>query len=120
MDVKRESSLAELQAEIQYSFADAALLERCMTHISYERSQRDGHNEVLEFLGDAVLDLAVSELLIRQYPERNEGDLSRMRAGLVVPIIGLMRAGWRRSQAIAMISRATPRWRATESMVSRR
>jgi ribonuclease-3 len=83
MDVKRESSLAELQAEIQYSFADAALLERCMTHISYERSQRDGHNEVLEFLGDAVLDLAVSELLIRQYPERNEGDLSRMRAGLV-------------------------------------
>jgi ribonuclease-3 len=83
MDVKRESSLAELQAEIQYSFADAALLERCMTHISYERSQRDGHNEVLEFLGDAVLDLAVSELLIRQYPERNEGDLSRMRAALV-------------------------------------
>ena len=54
-----------------------------MTHVSYERSQKDGHNEVLEFLGDAVLDLAISELLIRHYPERSEGDLSRMRAGLV-------------------------------------
>jgi ribonuclease-3 len=54
-----------------------------LTHVSFERSQKDGHNEVLEFLGDAVLDLAVSELLIRHYPERSEGDLSRMRAGLV-------------------------------------
>ncbi|MGH7929704.1 MAG: ribonuclease III, partial [Candidatus Binatia bacterium] len=59
-DVNRESLLAELQVELQYSFADAALLARCMTHVSYERSQKDGHNEVLEFLGDAVLDLAIS------------------------------------------------------------
>jgi len=58
-------------------------LARCLTHVSYERSQKEGHNEVLEFLGDAVLDLAISELLIRRYPERSEGDLSRMRAGLV-------------------------------------
>jgi ribonuclease-3 len=81
--VKRESSLTQLQVELRYSFADARLLARCLTHISFGDSQKDGHNEVLEFLGDAVLDLAVSELLIRRYPERSEGDLSRMRAGLV-------------------------------------
>jgi len=81
--VKLEPSLTQLQGELGYTFADAALLARCLTHVSYERSQSDGHNEVLEFLGDAVLDLAVSELLIRHYPERSEGDLSRMRAGLV-------------------------------------
>ena len=81
--MKREASLTQLQAELRYTFADTALLARCLTHVSSERSQKDGHNEVLEFLGDAVLDLAVSELLIRHYPERSEGDLSRMRAGLV-------------------------------------
>jgi ribonuclease-3 len=81
--MKREASLTQLQAELGHRFADAALLARCLTHVSYERSQKDGHNEVLEFLGDAVLDLAISELLIRHYPERSEGDLSRMRAGLV-------------------------------------
>ena len=81
--VKQEPSLTQLQGELGYSFADPALLERCLTHVSHERSQSDGHNEVLEFLGDAVLELAVSELLIRRYPERSEGDLSRMRAGLV-------------------------------------
>jgi ribonuclease-3 len=81
--VKQEFSLTQLQGELGYSFADPTLLLRCLTHVSYESSQTDGHNEVLEFLGDAVLDLAVSELLIRHYPERSEGDLSRMRAGLV-------------------------------------
>jgi ribonuclease-3 len=41
------------------------------------------HNETLEFLGDAVLDLAISDLLMRRFPGRSEGDLSRMRASLV-------------------------------------
>jgi ribonuclease III len=81
--VKRESSLKQLQSELGYTFTDSALLARSLTHVSYERSLGEGHNEVLEFLGDAVLDLAVSELLIRHYPEKSEGDLSRMRAGLV-------------------------------------
>jgi ribonuclease III len=81
--VKPESSLIRLQSDLGYSFRDQALLARCLTHVSYEQSQHDGHNEVLEFLGDAVLDLAVSELLLRRHPERSEGDLSRMRAGLV-------------------------------------
>jgi ribonuclease-3 len=66
-----------------YNFTDPALLVRSLTHVSYERKKQDAHNEVLEFLGDAVLDLAISDLLIRRYPTRSEGDLSRMRAALV-------------------------------------
>jgi ribonuclease-3 len=81
--VKPEPSFTQLQSDLGYRFADAALLARCLTHVSSERAAKDGHNEVLEFLGDAVLDLAISELLIRYYPQRSEGDLSRMRAGLV-------------------------------------
>jgi ribonuclease-3 len=81
--VKRESSLTQLESGLGYAFASPALLARCLTHVSYEGGKSEGHNEVLEFLGDAVLDLAVSELLIERYPERSEGDLSRMRAGLV-------------------------------------
>src|SRR5512143_3811684 len=75
--------LVRLQQELGYSFSDPALLVRSLTHVSYERKKEDAHNEVLEFLGDAVLDLAISDLLIRRYPTRSEGDLSRMRAALV-------------------------------------
>lgn len=56
---------------------------RCLTHVSYGRGKGSGHNETLEFLGDAVLDLAVSDLLMRRFPEKSEGDLSKMRASLV-------------------------------------
>src|SRR5918999_4174475 len=81
--LKTASQLNLLQAELGYTFKDPALLLRCLTHVSYDRQKSEGHNEVLEFLGDAVLDLAVSDLLIRHNPEKSEGDLSRMRAGLV-------------------------------------
>jgi len=72
-----------LQQELGYSFADPTLLSRALTHVSHERENGAGHNEVLEFLGDAVLDLAVSDLLMRRFPARSEGDLSKMRAALV-------------------------------------
>jgi ribonuclease-3 len=78
-----KSQFAALQKELGYQFTDAALLLRAHTHVSHERDDGAGHNEVLEFLGDAVLDLAVSDLLMRRYPARNEGDLSKMRAALV-------------------------------------
>jgi ribonuclease-3 len=78
-----KSQFAALQKELDFQFADAALLLRAHTHVSHERDDGAGHNEVLEFLGDAVLDLAVSDLLMRRYPARNEGDLSKMRAALV-------------------------------------
>ena len=69
--------------ELGYSFTDDALLERALTHVSYDRHKSGDHNEVLEFLGDAVLDLAVSDLLMQHNPDKTEGDLSRMRAALV-------------------------------------
>jgi ribonuclease-3 len=80
---QKEEQLVQLERELGYSFSDASLLVRALTHVSYDREKSAGHNEVLEFLGDAVLDLAISDLLIRRFPEKSEGDLSRMRAALV-------------------------------------
>ena len=81
--MKNEANLKRIQEELGYSFKDPALLLRGLTHVSYERQRSEGHNEVLEFLGDAVLDLAVSDLLIRLNPAKPEGVLSKMRAALV-------------------------------------
>jgi ribonuclease III len=81
--LKTESLLRVLQKELGYGFKEPELLVRALTHVSYERRNSADHNEVLEFLGDAVLGLAVSDLLMRHNPEKSEGDLSRMRAGLV-------------------------------------
>ena len=81
--MKISSQLEALQKELGYSFKDPSLLVKALTHVSYDRKKTGSNNEVLEFLGDAVLDLAISDLLIRRFPERSEGDLSRMRAGLV-------------------------------------
>ncbi len=72
-----------LQKDLGYSFADSDLLQRCLTHVSFGSGKATGHNETLEFLGDAVLNLAVSDLLMRRFPDKSEGDLSKMRASLV-------------------------------------
>ena len=77
-----DTRLSRLQKMLGYDFNNSTLLLRCLTHVSYER-KGEAHNEVLEFLGDAVLDLAVSDLLIRRNPEKSEGVLSKMRAALV-------------------------------------
>jgi len=81
--LKNETQLNQLQKELGYSFKDPALLVRSLTHVSFDRQKSEGHNEVLEFLGDAVLDLAVSDLLMRRNPDKSEGVLSKMRAALV-------------------------------------
>jgi ribonuclease III len=81
--LKNPSQLEALQKELGYTFKDRSLLVKALTHVSHDRKKTGSNNEVLEFLGDAVLDLAISDLLIRRFPERSEGDLSRMRAGLV-------------------------------------
>lgn len=81
--MKNQSQLEALQKELGYTFKDRSLLVKALTHVSHDRKKTGSNNEVLEFLGDAVLDLAISDLLIRRFPERTEGDLSRMRAGLV-------------------------------------
>ena len=76
------SELERLQDALGYRFRDAALLRRCLTHVSCGGGM-NAHNESLEFLGDAVLGLAIGALLMRRFPDRSEGDLSRMRASLV-------------------------------------
>ncbi|MBI4525564.1 MAG: ribonuclease III [Deltaproteobacteria bacterium] len=76
-----------LQKELGYYFQNPALLVRCLTHVSYGRREQEGHNETLEFLGDAVLSLAISELLMRRYPQKTEGELSKMRASLVNAVV---------------------------------
>ena len=76
------TELERFQDALGYRFSDPVLLNRCLTHVSCGGGM-DAHNESLEFLGDAVLSLAISDMLMRRFPERNEGDLSRMRASLV-------------------------------------
>jgi len=71
---------------VGYRFRDPALLRQALTHRSFVHEHQDSRpsdNETLEFLGDAVLGLAVSHLLIERFPERLEGDLSRMRSAIV-------------------------------------
>ncbi len=70
---------AWLQDILDYRFAEPELLQQALTH----RSSDGFNNERLEFLGDAVLDLVVSEAVYRLHPEASEGDLSRLRASLV-------------------------------------
>lgn len=81
--MEKEPQLHLLQQEVGYFFSDPALLLRCLTHVSYARGKQHLHNETFEFLGDAVLDLAISDLLMHGFPEKSEGDLSKMRASLV-------------------------------------
>ena len=67
-------------------FSDETLLETAFTHTSYANEHRllkISHNERLEFLGDAVLQLIISEYLYTKYPKRPEGDLSKLRSMIV-------------------------------------
>jgi len=76
--------LSDIQLRIAYTFQDVELLERALTHKSYANENRvPYHNERMEFLGDAVLSLVVSEYLMKACPDSTEGDLSRFRAAVV-------------------------------------
>jgi ribonuclease III len=78
-----------LEGKIGYVFKNAALLQQACTHRSYLNENRPPaggageHNERLEFLGDAVLELVVTEFLYEKYPEKPEGELTAYRAALV-------------------------------------
>jgi len=74
------------ETKIGYPFNDKRLLETAFTHRSYLNENRASgreHNERLEFLGDAVLELAVTKFLYEKYPEKPEGELTAYRAALV-------------------------------------
>ena len=78
--------LRSLQDALGYQFKNIDLLREALHHSSYVNEQREpgmADNERLEFLGDAVLDLVISHMLMKNYPETREGDLSRMRATIV-------------------------------------
>ncbi len=77
--------LAAVADTLGYAFARPELLATALTHSSWanERGDAAGHNERLEFLGDAVLELCVSEELFARYPEAPEGELTLLRSQLV-------------------------------------
>ncbi len=74
------------EKKIGVTFNDKTLLIKAFTHRSFLNENKGTdleHNERLEFLGDAVLELAVTSFLYEKYPKRNEGDLTSFRAALV-------------------------------------
>lgn len=82
--MRRKATVAqELQDRIGHQFADAGLLERALTHSSASAGNRAASYQRLEFLGDRVLGLAVSDMLLRTFPKAAEGELSRRLADLV-------------------------------------
>lgn len=75
--------LSELQRQVNYSWQDSGLLRLALVHSSYtyeNKDRADKHNERLEFLGDAVLELIISEYFYRISSEKSEGELTKMRA----------------------------------------
>ena len=78
--------LAKLETILGVTFTDKDLLLSAVTHRSYlneHRAAHQDHNERLEFLGDAVLELVVTDYLYVKYPEKPEGELTAVRAALV-------------------------------------
>jgi ribonuclease-3 len=78
--------LSIFEKEAGLSFNDKKLLKQAFTHRSYLNEHKEStleHNERLEFLGDAVLELVVTEYLYSKYPDQNEGDMTSVRAALV-------------------------------------
>ena len=83
---ERLEKLAQLQKLLQVNFKDLQLLNQALTHKSFAneyRKQKISHNERLEFFGDAVLKLAVSEFMMHHHPTHSEGDMTKLRAAAV-------------------------------------
>jgi ribonuclease-3 len=86
MDPMTQTDLLKLQQELCYEFKELDMLSQALRHSSFvnENPELDiQDNERLEFLGDAVLNLVIGHILMTRYPELHEGDLSKIRAGLV-------------------------------------
>ncbi len=81
-----KTDLEKLENKIGVKFTDVTLLRTAITHRSYLNENRVAgmeHNERLEFLGDAVLELVVTSYLFRKYPQKQEGDLTAFRSAIV-------------------------------------
>ncbi|WP_027340530.1 ribonuclease III [Halonatronum saccharophilum] len=82
----KEGYLKKIQEEIGIEFKDESILKRALTHKSYANERRNLNlkdNERLEFLGDSVQDLVVSEYMFLKYPDHPEGDLAKIRSVVV-------------------------------------
>lgn len=80
------NSYQELCGKIGYTFRNQDYLKLALTHSSYSnehKSHKKDNNERLEYLGDAVLELSVSDFLYHAYPDKNEGELTKLRSSLV-------------------------------------
>ncbi len=78
--------IKDLEAAIDYQFHNISLLQNALTHSSYANERWHNSllsNERLEFLGDSILGMLVAEYLYRNFPDRPEGELTRMRADMV-------------------------------------
>ena len=78
--------IKDLEAALGYKFQNITLLQNALTHSSYANERWHNSllsNERLEFLGDSILGMVVAEYLYKQFPDRPEGDLTRMRADMV-------------------------------------
>jgi ribonuclease-3 len=85
-----QKDIKTFEEQIGITFNDPALLRQAFTHRSYlneHRGEVDVHNERLEFLGDAVLELVSTHFLYEKFPEKTEGDLTSYRAALVNAVI---------------------------------
>lgn len=81
-----ENGFSEFEERIGYTFERHELLRRALTHKSYSHEAKDNevrHNETFEFLGDSVLGFVIGDLLFRNFPQLDEGALSKMKAYLV-------------------------------------
>lgn len=82
-------NMEQLENEIGYIFKDKLLLKRALTHTSYANEQKinkNGHYERIEFLGDAVLELVSSEYIYSNYPDMEEGGMTKLRAAIVCEV----------------------------------
>ena len=75
--------LSELEARLRYHFHDISLLATALTHSSWANEHNTVHNERLEFLGDAVLEVNVSHEIYLRFPKEREGGMTRLRSRLV-------------------------------------
>ncbi len=86
MNYREREELDKLEQKIGYRFKDRSLIEQALTHSSYvneHKINRCRDYERLEFLGDAVLEMVSSAVLYKKYPEKKEGELSKLRSTLV-------------------------------------
>lgn len=82
----RIEHLKDLEAILEYTFSDVSLLNNALTHRSFVNENQDLNyrdNERLEFLGDAVLELCITDILMKDFPDHAEGQLSKLRASIV-------------------------------------